>query len=366
MDNQERKDLRNEQFESRYGELDLCIKCNINGKDKNHNEHSELCSTCRDEQIRFKLSNEIIVFLCILLIVFVSSLYISFGSIQRYNKFVAAEEYKETNHHYYAYQNYLSLIEDYAYSNEIILSTIETALDAQYFGQAGYYYEEYLAGRELNDEEYERANDILDELDLHFGTFNAIDEIITNLEVDANSDTYLSRLQAEIKGLESDKKMDKTLIYYTLANLSSTTSEMKYYLELSMNYNDQFTYPISMYGNVLRRNQEFTKAKEIYEYGLTVNACDSESISGLGKIELLIGDKKKGLELIEQAYSIEPYIAYMPEAYIIALNENGLTDNIAQVRSDAIDAGYIFDNEIDQYLNKEISLWDYYVNKEVE
>jgi len=365
MDNQEDKKLKFEQFDERYGELDLCVKCNQKRKDKHENKHSELCSNCRDEQLKIRIPSKIILFIGLICIVIIISLFNAIGSIERYSSYLDAKKHIEKKEYLFAYQNYANLLEEYAYSKDMAFKTIQTALDAQYISDAAYYFDEYIAGKELDDYNYEKAGVLLDKINHYFDTYYAVEEIMKNLDSETDYETYQFKVREELKLLAQDRDTDKTQINYYRALFSYTPNEAKEYYELSIAADEQFTYSISVYGNALRRNQEFDAAKDMYNYGLSLNACDGDSLAGLGKIELLIGDKKKGLELIEKAYLMEPYSIYMPDAYIIALNENGLVDKIDEVRIAANEAGYEFDNEIDQYLNKEISLWEYYVDEEV-
>jgi len=365
MDNQERKDLKNEQFEERYGDLDLCVKCNHKRKDKNHSKHSELCSSCRDEQTALRFPKRIILFIVLLTFVMISSLYLSIGSVQRYGEFLQAEKYKENKEYLYAYQNYSKLIDKYAYSTEIVLNTVQTALDAQYVADAAYYYDEYIAGKEWNDEDYEKANYLFDKISIYFDTYNAIEEIVAGLEAEENTEFYKNEFRVKLDKLGENPQMDKTQINYYQGLMSKSLEEIKYYFDLSINADEQFTYPIAIYGNLLRTYGKFDEAKVMYDYGLTLNACDTDAIAGLGKIELLIGDKRLGLELIESAYNMEPFNLNIPEAYIIALNENGLIDKIEEIKSNALSIGYVFDVELEDYLNNEMTLWDFYVEQEV-
>lgn len=364
MDNQEEKH-KVERFEERYAGLELCVKCNQKRKDKHENKHSELCSNCREEQLNVRIPHNILFLILIMIVVSSYAIFLSVGSVDRYIHYLKAERHFDEKEYIYAYQNYSEIVEDYSFNETIVINTVSSALNAQYFFDAAHYYDEYIAGTYFNDEDFIETEYLFDKIYAYIETYYAIEKMFEDNANEENLEIYYENIINQLTKMEDNRNYNKALVYYYLSSFSQTNEDTRKYLKLSSKADKQFTFAISHYGNYLRRFGEFDEARKTYEYGLSLNANDAHSIAGLGKIELLIGDKVKGLELIEKAYSIEPYYIYMPEAYIIALVENGKLDEAELVRNKALENEYELDFELEMYLNSEMTLWDYYVESEI-
>jgi hypothetical protein len=91
-----------------------------------------------------------------------------------------------------------------------------------------------------------------------------------------------------------------------------------------------------------------------------MNASDAAALRGISIIRLLEGDSAPALDIMRRAYALDPDIQYMPEALIIALCENDMRDE-AMAHLEAYEGGgYIFEQDLRDYLAGTISLVEYY------
>lgn len=365
MTDYNKNELNHNEFDERFENVELCSKCKTFKIDKFSSKYSNLCTNCREEQLKVKIPFKHLITLLILVVISSFAIFLSIGSVNRYVHLLRAEKQTKNKEYLFAYQNYSAIVEDYSFNEKIVIKTVRSALDAQYFYDAAYYYDEYIAGVLFNDSDFKETEYLFKKINTYVKTYGAIEELFKNNENESDPEIYLENINNQLARMEDNLSLNKTLIYYYLSNFSQTIEDAKRYMKLSTKVDKQFTFTISYYGNLLRRYGEFDEARKTYEYGLSLNANDANSLAGLGKLELLIGDKVKGLELIEKAYNIEPYYTYMPESYIIALVENGKLEKAEEVKNNAKENDYEFDYELEMYLNSEITLWDYYVESEI-
>jgi len=205
---------------------------------------------------------------------------------------------------------------------------------------------------------------------MHAETYQAIDDMfaeaydIFNVEEAAEdaSTEVLPFVHQELEALLLEENFDKTLIYYYLGSISQDAETAIKYFKLSTEQNAVCTYVYSFYGNTLRREGEFDRARQVYRAALALNACDALSWRGLGVLQLLEGQKSLGLESIQYAYKIEPNGLYVPEALVIALYENGLRDDAMALLDRLIADGFQPEEDFQGYLDGNVSLEQYYLS----
>lgn len=335
-----------------------CEQCHIHPKDKTDSEYSILCTQCREEYIRLHVPAIVILFFVILGVIFAGAMIHMPKTVERYKIYLAAEKHIDANEYLFAYEDFSALLNVYDDSVPLILDTADAAMNAQLFNDAADIIDENLVGKTLNERQYEHATLTTEKLGRFFNSVYAINQIFDEADPDTAS---VDKLFSQVIELLENPENDKALLYLYLGNLSSTMEESIDYFRMACEVDEQFTYPLSTYGNALRRAQRFDDAQAACQDAVSKNACDSSSISGLGILELLNGDKAEGLSLIQQAYAIDPDCVYVPEALVIALCENGQRDAALDMVNKKAEQ-YLFDPELQDYLDGTIDLQQYYID----
>ncbi|MEM1483533.1 hypothetical protein V6615_01520 [Oscillospiraceae bacterium PP1C4] len=341
-------------------EESLCCNCEVNVRDKTENKDSILCADCRENFIRLHIPVWVIVFSVLVFAIFAGSIVHLPKTLESYKIYLEGNRQMQAKEYLFSYDSYSSLLNEYGDSIPIIINAADAAMHAQLFEDAAIILDTYLVGKSLDDEEYEHATEISDALERYYHSMDALTLILENAGLDGQSTNTAPPLE-QIKELLSDEMNDKTIIYHYMGIFASTLEESLEYLRLAAEEDERYTYPLAIYGNVLRQAQRFDEARTIYQTAVEQNACDTSAITGLGILELLVGDKKQGLSMIQRAYEINPYDLYAPEAVIIALCENGLRDDALAIMEKKKSESYSFDPELESYLDGEIDLRQFYI-----
>ncbi len=346
--------------EDREEDDGLCRQCGQKPRDTSASENSVLCSQCRQGYVRLRIPKGVLFFLAAIGAVFLLAMIHMPKTVEQYKRYLEAERHMGKQEYLFAYQGYAELLEDYGGSVPIILNAIDAAMGAQLFDEAATLLDSRLVGRGLDDKQYARATEVTDDLDTFYLSVSEVSPLLENVGSDEES---LAALYESLRELLDSSVADKTLIYYYLGNLAPTLEESAEYFRLASLENELFTYPIAVYGNVLRRAGLYDEAEQVYRHALERNACDASSIAGLGILELLRGDAAQGVELTRKAFETDPFTAYIPEAYTIALCENGKREEALGVVDSMEAAGYLFDAELTEYFDGTVSLERYYLTQ---
>ena len=103
--------------------------------------------------------------------------------------------------------------------------------------------------------------------------------------------------------------------------------------------------------------------KKRYNELLSKDKYSDGALRGLAIIRLLEGNKEEGLNLAYKAFDTNPDGLYVWETYIIALKENDKNSETDDQIKEYLAAGYELDEDTQNYLEGEISLYDYYIGE---
>lgn len=352
-------------YEAQYEERQqLCSKCRQREKDLSENKNSVLCKQCRDEHISLNVPLKIKLFLVAICAVFIISVCMFPSILMRYKVYVDAEKNMKSKEYVSAFYNYASLLEEYGDSIPIVLKASKAAMNAQYFGELTHIFDTYIVGKNLNDIQYNEAMSYSLFLDDYYFTLDEIGAISDNINNRAyeSDDINLNRLfRNELELLLEKSNIDKAMVYYYIGSLAENVDDAIKNFKLSSEQDTRITYPLSYYGNVLRRAKKFDEAMQVYNQALFVNAEDASSIRGISIIELLEGNIDQSLVTMRRAYEIEPYGVYMPEAMIITLHENGLHEEADALLEKIVSEGFVAPADFQTYLDGNMTVQEYYM-----
>lgn len=355
-----------ESYEFEPRNPNLCIVCNKESADRSVNEESQICTGCREKCIKYPYPKWILaIFAGIILLLIVSSFNIN-SSIKDYKLYKDAETQFFNRCYSDAENAYFELSNKYEKSIPIAIGLFESAMMAGDYEFAGIIFEERIVGRNLNDSEYNKVMRHYDYLDSYFSTLNRIDEIYAANE-NASVEQFKDKLIEELNGMVDKPEYSKSLVLFNLGLLAENTGDALVLLNEAYKAEPDYSnYILSYIGNLHRNSGDFEGAEKFYKDALEFNKTDAAAIRGMAVLELLKGDKAKGLELARRALEIHPYETHIPETVVIALCENGKRDEAINLMEEYKNDEYVyeFDADLEKYLNGQISINDYYVENE--
>lgn len=338
----------------------ICAACRQNERDISEGKSSVLCTECRERHIKLRIPGNIKLFLVILCVVFAFALVASSALLPQYRLYAQAERHIQANEFVYAYPIYLSILEQYPDGTKLALKTANAAMQAQWFYEMSEVINNYLVGKSLSDNEYNEAMRYVNLGDAYFTSIYAVMEVADAAGESADGMTFHNGVLT----LLSDPECDKATLYFYLGLTAGDADAALEYYRQAAEADSRVTYPLAYYGNTLRHTGRFDEARAVLEDALARNACDALAMRGLGILQTLEGRMEEGLQLIRKAYEIEPDGMYIRDALVVALYENGLREEAAPLVEQLEDAGEI-EEDLREYLDGGIDLWEYYVKMEV-
>lgn len=224
-----------------------------------------------------------------------------------YKIYQSAKAEAKTGDVYHALTGMQQVLEAYPDSIPAAELAIELAMDYGYYDYGAYLINEYMVGKEVKDNTYSKITMYSNRLSRYYNTYDKMEEISLSLDEGMSEEAVLVRMKGELLVCLDDPEQYPALIYYYLGNLSQDSEEAAGYLE---------------------------------------------------------ADRTQGMEYIQKAYDGDPEAAYIKETIIIALMENGRTEEAEALKKQFDEAGEVFDGEFAGYLDGSITLHDYYVDEE--
>lgn len=336
----------------------MCGMCGRRRIEAHENQASFLCAYCQEEYSRLSVPLWVKGFFVALLAITVFALAQLPSVIGTYQVYREAQRQQQNNEFYPAMLGYLSVLEQYDGKMDIVLDAIDAAIDAQNIDAAVYIWNEYLAGKELNDAQDARASRIEPLFTRYYDTQGLYEDILEEQDGDMDG------VHAALLGLldRTDVDLDRTFLYFMLAGTTDDAQTRLEYLRLSAVQDQRSTYPLAYYGNELRRGGRFGEAKDVYRSALDKNAWDFYAMRGLGIVTQMTGDIPGGLQIIREACEMEPRGFYINEAMIIALCENDMRGEAMDMMELKLAEGYEFEPDLYEYLDGTVTMAEYYMN----
>lgn len=332
----------------------MCRMCNQNEIDTSNDSASLLCNDCREKCLKLSVPAWIKGFAAAILVLTIFTSVQVPGIIDNYKIYLAAEQYAKEKYFKPAMDSYLSVLEKNGNNISIIMDAVDSAIGAQNFDTAAYIIDTYLVGKELYDKQYTRAVRIRDFLKKYYNTLDLCSEIF-----EKNADDVEGINNALLEIIERTD-IDQTYVYFLLGMTTQDKEMRKEYLFQSTQQDERCTYTYAFYGNELRREGNYEKALEIYNYALSRNGSDTYAMRGIGIVMQIEGDIAGGLQKIRDAYEMNPDEVYINESIIVALCENAQRDEAMKILEEKSLAGYVFEQDLYDYLDGRITMTEYY------
>ncbi|MGN1181084.1 MAG: tetratricopeptide repeat protein [Suilimivivens sp.] len=395
-------------------EAELCHRCHRGKIDRSENPESVLCKDCREELIRLKVPPVMIgvgilvlvmVFLCVGMFA-VDFIRIRTGSESRglekedalIQEASTEDLYEDTSDKqrrldFWATgtdelsQSYVDLadtgmvvtaldsmldeLEADPENLNMAIALADVAMKYSYPDYAAYAIDNYLAGKDVSDEAYERIIEYIDKLDVYYDTYDMIDEAwntlgegIEALGEEASDQDYVLLVQAchdEIAEHLGDENYDQALINYDLAYICQDEDERIEHLRECVGYDENYFDAQAQLGTYYRRAGELDEARTILEAAYDVNREAYPVLRSLATLELCEGNLELGLAYAEYAYNLYAEGDYVIDTYLVALAANGEREKAESLIREWEDKGYVFDDDFYAFQMGDMTLEEYYI-----
>lgn len=352
-----------------YGDMipdgERCRRCKGARIDNSVSRHSIVCADCREAMIRYPFPKQFIPCVAVILILFVIAMAGTSGKLIKYRQYVRAEQTAENGDVRMVLEQLQSLLAVYPDSTEIAERTVKIAMKYGHYNTAALVFQEYLAGKEVDDRAYAQLNGYLKELNRYYDTYERLEKFYEKADEGRLEQGDYSEVTDFLEKLLGESGIDRGLIYYHLGMMAADSAEAEQYLKSCVRADRRVSYYYADYATNLRRNGKLEDALKNYEQALSVDRMDTRALRGLGILMLLNDERETGLAYVKQAFEENPDEAYIKETYIIALLENGMAEEAGRLKEEFEAAGEIFDESFRGFLDGEVLLYDYYVTPDV-
>lgn len=345
----------------------LCKKCKRRTIDRSENPDSVLCRECREELIKLKIPPVFYVVGVLVLILIAVTLIPSFGGLKNYNTYNTAEETSDEGYIITTLDDLLDVLEDNPDNVEVAMELTDIAMKYSYYDYASYTIAQYLEDKEFNDKQYRKLIGYVDKINTYYDTCDLSDEIWEQVyeDFDDEEDVYAileeySRMLSEYIG---DSDYDQALIYYYLGYMATDDEKRIEYLKECVAIDPCYFEAQAQIATYYRRQGDLEGARQVLEETYAVNKEDYAVLRSFATLELVEGNLERGLDFAYRSYQAYEDGDYVIDTYIVALAANGRTDEARELVSEYEDKDYIFDDDLYEFLDGNMTLEDYYIGE---
>lgn len=345
-------------------ESGFCKRCRCRTIDRSENPESILCRDCREELIRLKIPR--IFYLVGAVVLFLSMLTFaaSIKGLHNLGAYSKSRSIAEEGHVITALDDLLYVLEENPDNKNAAIRLADLGMKYAYYDYAAYAIDNYLAGKEVSDSQYDKLNSYIRKLDRYYATYDLYSEIAEDLLGNASDTEDVAEILDEFKRQLSahigDGDYDQALLYYYLGYMSADEEERISCLQECINQNPYFYDAQAQIATYYRRNGELEKARKQLEEIYQVNKEDYSILRSYATLELVEGNLAQGLDYALQAYELYPEGEYVIDTYIVALAANGMTEE-AEALVEQYKNDYLFDDDLYEFLDGETTLEEYYI-----
>lgn len=369
--------MDNENLYEQMLEQDLCKKCHRRKIDRSESPDSVLCKDCRDEMIKLKIPPVIFICAALTVVLFVITLtpFLGIGSsgIGGFGSGSAGnvDQLAEEGYVVSALDQLVSMLEENPDNHRTAIKLTDIAMKYSYFDYAAYAINNYLVGVEVSDSNYYKLQRYISKLNIYYDTLDVVEEAWVSLEDQAEEAGELDEAQTlalldecmkKISGYIGNSSYNQAYLYYSLAYLSQDTDQRLAYLEKCVEEDPCVFDAQSQIAVIYRGRGQLDKAREVIEAAHNVNRQDYSILRAYATIELVSGNTEAGCSYASMAWDTYPEGTYVADTYIIALAANGQEEDARNLLKQCEEEGYIFEDDLYQFLSGEITLEDYYYN----
>lgn len=325
-----------------------------------------------EEPVRVKLKVPILVILFLVAIISLSIVsMIKFpGVLKDYKVYKNAESRMHNGETSKVLEDLYALVEKYPDSVPIIIRAMEHSMENGYYDYAGYIYNNYLVGKNVNDEEYALAQRYMKRLDKYYDTIDKVTAIYNevfgdeNKEIDENDYLEITTKLSDL--LHNYKNLDNAIVYYYLAMFEGDIYKAIEYIENCYKYDPECFDVRAKMALYYRRAGDLEKAWKYTNEALAKDKTDSEALRSQAILYMLEGKMEEGLEAAEKAYNYYSDGVYIRDTYMIALHFNGKTSDVEKIKNEIIDIYGRLEEDTISLLEGKITLKDYYIEGEAQ
>ncbi len=360
----------------------ICNRCGIRYIDYSENPQSVFCKECRDEMLKVNIPKTVIafcIFIAVLTVVNTVMFAVDFVKFQNADGFEYATHMTDERCKFYqdmadsgnvvtALDSIVGILENEPDNLEMAITLADIAMEHAYPNYATWAIDNYLSGQEVADNEIDRMNGYIDELNMYYATEDLTTEIYKEVNSDMwnTEEDYIAAMQTchdRIAGYIGNDTYDQALLEYQLSYFCMDSEEQITHLENCINVNENYYDAHAKLAIYYRRNDELDKAREIISAAYERNKESDSLLRAYATLELVEGNLDVALSYAQKAYEIYPEGDYVADTYIVALVANGKQEEAESLIQEWEDAGYFFDDEFYAYQNGELTLEEYYIGE---
>lgn len=342
----------------------LCKRCRCRTIDYSENPESVLCRDCREELIRLKIPRLFYLIGAVVILLSALTFAASIRGLNNLSTYCKSKSMAEDGYVVTVLDDLLYILEDNPQNKNLAIRLADLGMKYAYYDYAAYAIDNYLAGREVSDSQYDKLNSYIRKLDAYYSTYDLYEKIgekvLGNVSDAEDATKVLEEFRRELSGYIGEGGYDQALLYYYLGYLSTDEKERISYLQECIRLNPYFYDAQAQIATYYRRNGELERARQQLEGIYQVNREDYAVLRSYATLELVEGNLAQGLDYAFQAYQIYPEGDYVIDTYIIALTANGMMEE-AQILVERYEKDYVFDDDLYDFLDGNITLEEYYI-----
>ena len=348
-----------DQFQEAYD----CHLCHGAPIDRSENRNSVLCKNCREKAIRYPVPKKIWAAVAVVLVLLLVSMVRFPKTLGDYRIYVSAEDRIENGELYEGMTDLLNIVEKYPQSTALTGKLVRLAMKYGCYDYAAYTIDNYLVGKEVNDNLYYEVSNAMDILDRYYNTMDTMQKMGEELSPTLSVEETAETLKKQCLDLVNDKTQDPALLYYYASLFTQNSQEQRTYLENAAEYNPMlFDAHVSL-GTLDRREGDLASARERYGKVLAIDKTNPSALRAMGILDMLEGNMELGLAEARQAYQVNPDYTYVRETYMIALALSGDEAKSREIEEEIKASGEVLEDDTYQLLAGEITLQDYYIGE---
>lgn len=357
------RDIPDPFAEMEYG---LCQRCKRRSIDRSENPDSVLCRDCREELIKLRIPPVFYIAGAVVIFLMVFTLVTSMGGFKNFGAYNSAEELAGEGYVITAMDNLLEILEENPDNKKAAIKLADIGMEYAYYDAAAYAIDNFLAGKEVSDAQYDKISGYIRKLDAYYATYDLYDEIWEEIFMDEPDTVEVyGHFNQRLSEYIGARGYDQALLYYYLGIMSVDNGERIAYFQECIKINPYYCDAQAQIGTYYRRQGELGKARQQLEAAYQMNREDSSVLRSLATLELVEGNLEKGLDFAAQAFDRYPEGDYVVDTYIIALAANGQKEKAEALVKLANESGenYTFDEELYDFLDGNMTLEEYYIGE---
>ncbi len=285
-------------------------------------------------------------------------------NLKNYRAVEQAEERADQGYIYSTLNDLDAIAEQNSSSIDVPVKMVDIAMEHGYYDYASYAISTYLEGKEVSDSVYSRMNHYMTVLERYYNTYDTFEEMSANVTGTApeDSDAVSRKIVAELEALLTDINYDRATVLYYMGYTELDDAKRCEYFENCYQTDPTYTDAKVQVANYYRRQGNLVKARTLLEDAYEEDKEFPSVIRSQAVLEMLEENYTKALSLAQAAYDMNPDEYYVADTYIIATAANGDVEGAKTMKADLEGDGYGFDEELNQFLNGECTLEDYYIH----